>query len=437
MSANPPVHTKVGTLKTIRLFAAWLCLALSSANICGAAERALTLTPPIGAGLLTPNYFGIHVHNTGVGRHWPDIPIGSIRLWDSRVNWANLEPRQGEWDFSRLDEFVNWAESRRLEIVLPLGLSPRWASARPDESGAYGPGNSAEPADINTWRTYVRAISKRYRGRIAAYEIWNEANTKPFFTGSMQALAQLTLVAAEEIRRADQAALVVAPSGVGLDDRVVWPSQFLSLGVSSAVNAASFHIYHGAQPPESMIEPLLKLKAFNKAAGFESMPLWNTEFGYWIPNDRTSWAPFEKRNQLLESTAAAYLPRDLLLAAALGFRRFFWYSWDNSRMGLLDPETSRPRQIASVYEHTIRLLSGAALKSCSRSEEGLWTCILNSSSGARLRAIWVDPGATEKIHTLASTTLGSWTRLDGISSWSAIPRELKITSIVTLISEER
>jgi hypothetical protein len=422
-------------LRLLRLI--WMAALASMASASQAAEPALLLTPPAGAGVFAPTFFGIHVHNTGPVRRWPDIPFGSIRLWDARLNWPNLEPRKGQWDFARLDEFVGWAEARRMEIVLPLGLTPRWASSRPDEPGAYGPGLAAEPVDVESWRNYVSKVSQRYRGRIAAYEIWNEANTKPFFSGTPQSLAQLTIAAAEEIRRADPTARVIAPSGVGLDSRVAWPSQLLALGVARMVDAASFHIYHGGQPPESMVGPLLKLKAFNKAAGFETVPMWNTEFGYWMSNERASWAEFERRNELSEQTAADYLPRDLLLAAALGFQRFFWYSWDDSKMGLLDPSTFAHRRIADVLDQSIRMLTDWTLESCNRSATGLWTCKLKSTNGGKMLALWVDPSAAQKVQSLASSVPGKWLRLDGLSTWASQPDVLKIVSIVTLVSDQK
>jgi Glycosyl hydrolases family 39 len=430
---NRTTHTKCKAW----LHAAWLCGALSAANGCVAAERVLTLTPAPGANVFVPAYFGIHVHNTGPTRRWPDIPIGSIRLWDARVTWLNLEPKPDQWDFSRLDEFVGWAESRHLEIVLPLGVTPRWASSRPDEAGAYGAGTAAEPADIAAWRAYVKKVVLRYRGRVAAYEIWNEANIKQFYSGTLPSLARLTIAAADEIRRADPAARVIAPSGVGLDSRVEWPSQLLSLGVASVVDAVAYHAYHASWPPESMIEPLLKLKAANKAAGFEALPLWNTEFGYWMPTDGAAWSESERQGQVPEQTVADYLPRDLLLAAALGFRRFFWYAWDNRKMGLLDPETFAHRRAATVYEQSIRQLGGWALESCGRDSVGLWTCKLTSPTGGRMLALWIDPKAKDPVQSLPAPQKGKWLQLDGLSNWTALPSELKVGSVVTLVSDQK
>ena len=85
-------------MKAIQLVCATLALMAATA-FAAPAPPPVILTPPASARVLTPAYFGIHVHNTGPVRHWPDIAVGSIRLWDSRVAWPNLEPQSGRWDF--------------------------------------------------------------------------------------------------------------------------------------------------------------------------------------------------------------------------------------------------------------------------------------------------------------------------------------------------
>lgn len=110
-----------------------------------AATSPITLVPPEADARFERAYFGIHVHNDGAQRNWPDIPIGALRLWDADVGWAYLEREEGRFDFRRLDEYVDWAAQRGVEVLLTLGVTPPWASARPAEPGAYGLGTAAEP----------------------------------------------------------------------------------------------------------------------------------------------------------------------------------------------------------------------------------------------------------------------------------------------------
>ena len=61
------------------------------------------------------------------------------------VTWADLEPQPGQWRFETLDRYVELARERNIEVLLPLGMSPTWASARPGEVSSYGAGATAEP----------------------------------------------------------------------------------------------------------------------------------------------------------------------------------------------------------------------------------------------------------------------------------------------------
>lgn len=405
------------------------------------AAAPLTLLPPGGDALFERAYFGLHVHNEGAARHWPEIGIGSLRLWDADVSWAYLERVQGRFDFRRLDEYLDWAKARGVEVLLPLGVTPPWASARPQEDGAYGKGTAAEPADIDSWRRYVRAVATHAKGRVAAYQVWNEANERIFFSGTPAALAQLMVAAAEEVRRVDAGAKLVAPSAVGLDDRVLWPSRLLrqdSANVTAkAVDAVAFHLYHSGHPPEAMIAPVQRLRAAQAAAGLGHLPLWNTESGYWMPNVMVEWSPDERRNMIGEDLAAAFLPRDLILARALGVERFFWYAWDGSKMGLISPLTKRLRAPALAYGQCIRALAGATLQRCARAANGVWTAQLRAADGAPLQALWLDATAgVEKLRV--ATPLAGARRsllLDGSADWRAAPAQLELGAVVTLVTE--
>ena len=48
--------------------------------------------------------------------------------------------------------------------------------------------DTSPPANIEYWNTYVREVVNRYGGRIAGYELWNEANLTTFWQGSASEL---------------------------------------------------------------------------------------------------------------------------------------------------------------------------------------------------------------------------------------------------------
>lgn len=57
------------------------------------------------------------------------------------------------------------------QVLFTLGQSPRWASQRPNEEATWGVGVAAPPKRLADWIAFVRALARRYRGRIHAYEV--------------------------------------------------------------------------------------------------------------------------------------------------------------------------------------------------------------------------------------------------------------------------
>lgn len=141
-------------------------------------------------------------------------PLGSplYRMWDMKVAWRDVNPAPGVFDWSILDRRMALVESWGGRALMVLGLTPQWAAANPNAGDPrWGAGTASPPADMNTWREYVRALVTRYGDRIGAYETWNEANLSTFFTGSPAHMAEMLSIAHEEIT-ARSSALVLAPS---------------------------------------------------------------------------------------------------------------------------------------------------------------------------------------------------------------------------------
>lgn len=285
-------------------------------------------------------FFGIHMHRSDQGTPWPAVPFGSWRLMDAYVTWADLEPSPGAWDFRRLDRYVAMAAITRTEIVLPLGMTPRWASANPDEPSAYGrPGQAAPPADTHTWRTYVETVARRYKGKIRYFEIWNEVNLTNFYSGSMERLIELQRVAYAAIKGVDAENRLISASFTGnTSDQVRKFSNYLRQGGAAAADVISYHLYSPKAHPEAVVPLVLALRKEMKIAGAEGKPLWDTESGYAIRRDpnleRPAWMSSDWL-QLDENTGAAYWMIGYALKAQLGVGRAFHYSWDNGLMGFV------------------------------------------------------------------------------------------------------
>ena len=363
-------------------------LAVSSiVTICTSAQ----LKPPDSP--IPSVFFGLHIHRGG-GIPWPLAPFGTWRLWDANVVWPWLEPKRGEWHFEALDALVALAEQHHVEILLPLGRSPTWASARPADPPKWVPGYAAEPANVDDWREYVRTVAVRYKGRVHYYEIWNEPNARNFYTGTVEAMVNLVRVAARELKDVDSSAKIVSPSAVA-DVGIPWLEAFLSDGGGQYVDIIGFHFYVDWQPPEAMVPLIAKVQAVMAQHGVRDKPLWNTEAGWPIENHiKGDSAPSPSPRALTDGDASAYVARAYVLNWAAGVSRFYWYAWDDKVTGLTEPNGVTPKRPASAYAAIERWLVGARMTSCAADDKGIWSCHLTRGHGYEGWILWTPNRAT-------------------------------------------
>jgi hypothetical protein len=79
----------------------------------------------------TPNssstFFGMSVDHLLNGTPWPDLPIGTIRLWDASTKWGDLNPNSSTYRWQNLDQQVNLARANNAELLYTFGGVPPWA----------------------------------------------------------------------------------------------------------------------------------------------------------------------------------------------------------------------------------------------------------------------------------------------------------------------
>jgi hypothetical protein len=342
-----------------RAFCAALA-ALPAAPSCRA-QAAWPTDDPAPAGAPVPDgWFGMHVHRLAPAHRgpgaiaWPaDASIGALRLWDCDTRWADVAPARGAWDFERLDAIVAQAAARRVPVLYTLGSTPRWASARPDEAGPYGPGCAAEPARLADWDEYVRRVAARYRGAIEAYELWNEPNFSDvardrgapgFYTGPVGAMVEMARAARAAIAALDPAARLLTPGFTNGPDRL---ALFLDAGGAPLVDGVAYHFY--SADSARFIAQVAEVREVMRRRGLATLPLWNTECGVDAGTLRGD-----------ASLAGAKLAQFLLLGAALGLARFHYYAWDDGHSGMTGADAAS-RARAAAWTRTTAWLRGAAL----------------------------------------------------------------------------
>lgn len=339
---------------------------------------------PVGIG--QPMSVGTHVHDIGAGSPLPPRDFPFIRLWDARVVWPNLEPHRNQWQFERLDKAVAQAIADKRELLLPLGLSPAWASSRPNESSAYAIGNAAMPARISDWERYVRTVATRFRGKVHHYEIWNEPNKARFFSGTVEQMVALTCAAHAVLKEVDSRNVIVSPGATTQLEGARWLEEFLQRGGAQCIDVVGFHFYTLAhEPPEEALKLVRAVRAAMDKAGVGSLPLWDTEFGWYIANERV---PVQTRWKILDGqTAAAYIARAMVLRAGEGLGRAYFYAWNNRYMGAIEPDTGEPKGVAATFPLVTHWLSAGQVRACSETS-GFWACPVFLKTGASAEIVW-------------------------------------------------
>src|SRR5690606_6824477 len=112
---------------------------------------------------------------------------------------------------------VTAAAANHIAVLLSVSKAPEWSRPTTELDGP--------PQDVALFGQFMQRLVQRYRGQVAAYELWNEPNLQREWNGmalDAAALVALLRAGAEGVRAADPAALVIsaAPAVTGINDGV-------------------------------------------------------------------------------------------------------------------------------------------------------------------------------------------------------------------------
>jgi hypothetical protein len=362
---------------------------------------------------VTAQFFGLHYGATGApGVAAPRVGAGALRLWDSGTSWRDIESAPGRYDFARLDRAVSQARAVGAKPMLVLGQTPVWHSSKPEQASYYGPGAAAMPRNLPAFRNYVKAVAKRYKGRIDAYEVWNEPSAG-FFTGTPAQMVTLTREVRAAVKSVDPRALVVAASSpVRRPTQRTWLNAYYAAGAGRYVDVVNVHLYPDhTGTPETALSLLAQVKA-TLARNRVSKPIWNSEVNYGLPTGGSGRAA----RPIADTIAAGYVARTYLLDAAAGVSRVHWYTWSNSSIFGINMTTpsGTPTAAAKAFTVTRGWMVGARVVGCAPSKTGVYTCTLKYNRGygkvmwaAKRSAAMRTPANTTAVLTLDGRTLKS------------------------------
>jgi hypothetical protein len=172
--------------------------------------------------------------------------------------WREIEGAgKGHFDWSRADRVVQQANEFGLDLIARVDRQPQWAG------GGYP--HNGPPDNYQDYADFLYAMASRYKGRVRAYQVWNEPNLN--IAGRSEwggrppnpaEYTELLKVAYQAIKQADPNAMVIS---AGLsptsrwDDQAMPDEEFLK-GMYAAGAKPYFDVLgvHGAGykvPPET------------------------------------------------------------------------------------------------------------------------------------------------------------------------------------------
>ncbi len=244
-----------------------------------------------------PSGVGVNVQLQGLsaeamGRQLDQVKAAGFAWIRQRVSWARTEPAPGQLNWAEWDAIVDAAAGRGLAIVLVLEEAPAWAKAPKDV-----PVPGAPPRDPETFARFAERVAARYRGKGAAYQVWDEPNLGAHWGSdgvNPAAYAALLSAAHRGIRRGDADAVVLAAglaptterSPANLNDLDFLRGMYVA-GAAPFFDALAYKPYGFWSDPDAPADPRVTNFARAELAygimcehGDGDKGIWAVEFGW-------------------------------------------------------------------------------------------------------------------------------------------------------------
>jgi hypothetical protein len=416
-----------------------------------AAVTAFGLAFPVTAHAVEPgvvsdlNWVGAASEQERIASVQKDMGARWVRL---QVSWKDFEQSKGSyntWNLNHTGNAIRLARESGARVVVMVYDAPAWASGTSGGSGNV-PRNPADYAD------FMRYLASYYRGKVDAYEIWNEQNFVRFWRTGPEAGEYVALLKAAypAVKAGDPEAKVVF-GGLSLSD-YRYVEQAYAAGAKGYFDVMAVHpyTYCGTRAPDVVTRAgdgridkgsflaYREVRAAMLARG-DDKPLWFTEFGWNTSTKKCDPGAGMWTGGVSAETQAAYLKDALELMAGdayvqvalwYNFRNNFWandadepearfglvrtdfsrkpayYAFKSYSLGSTETPSTTPAasaiQISKVYYN-----SPGVDSTTNRSLNGEWVRITNTGTTARSLAGWAVRDAAGYAYKFGTFKLGA------------------------------
>lgn len=230
---------------------------------------------------------------------------GSPAWIRQQLPWEDSQKINRELAVDELDKIVNAAADKGIKVFLSVAKSPGWATANGGD-GMPSRNHFASFAD------FLTKVAQRYKGKVHAYEIWNEQNYAVENGGNVQPASyyvDMLAVAYDALKAVDPNIIVVAGAptptatnraDIAIDDLVYFDQMFANPKYWAKMDVIGAHFSGTLNPPDAYapngpgpgwqgnsefyftrIEELIQRMI---RSGHGDRQIWITEFGWAVKN---------------------------------------------------------------------------------------------------------------------------------------------------------
>ncbi len=348
---------------------------------------ALFLIAVVAQGQIQSSFFGMGVV---ASQDLPKITYGVMS--HPPLAWTAIEGKgRGVYNFSVIDPFVEGAPKDGngvAQVDLVMGWTPGWAAS--STKGCVTEKNgvvacTSAPENLQDWTDFITEVANHYNGvnapQVKYYEIWNEANTIPFWTGTVSQLIQMGEIA-YPILKQNRYSTVLTPSVAWTPSGTGWMAEYLAGGGANVADGVSFHGYpsktgKGVTMPVALPESpastnaaiqtmVADYRVVANSNGMSEKPLITTEGGWGVngvsdPDMQAAWIT---QYEILQAG----------LAVTDNLEMQTWYTWGLAQSGTIETTTGKSTPAGLAYQEVMtKWLLGTIPSPCANSGN-LWSC---------------------------------------------------------------
>jgi hypothetical protein len=190
------------------------------------------------------------------------------------IGWDAIHEGPERYDWRHWDTLVDMAPQYGVTLIPYVAYTPRWLAS--ERRGFW----TAPPMDLELFGEFMGAIARRYRGRVGAWELWNEPDNQDFWSGSTAQYARMVQLGARAVRRADPGAVIVL-GGMAREPEPIFTELVTRHRVDQWVDVVNMHGY--LETWENRRAEAYPARIAEYAELLKRRPgpdLWLAEFGY-------------------------------------------------------------------------------------------------------------------------------------------------------------